>query len=322
YNCTFNGNSSKWWGGGLANSSCKPTVIGCTFVNNSAVEAGGGVANYVADTILTDCTFIRNSAGSGGGMRNETSSPVLTDCTFVRNLAPNGGGTYNNGQCKPMLTNCKFVGNSAHAGGGLHNRWGSSPKLVNCIFSGNLAEYGGGMWNYYRYDDPESDYIRYNNPILINCTFSRNKADVIGGGILNDEGSHSVLDNCILWGNSDSGGTDESAQFDNSRTDLRSVLNNCCIQGWADKLGGIGNFGKDPLFIDPNGLDNKMGTEDDNLRLKTGSACIDAGDNSALPADICDLDNDGNTTELTPFDIEGNPRIGSGSVDIGAYESE
>ncbi len=227
---------------------------------------------------------------------------------------------YNNGQCNPMLSNCRFAENSAQAGGGLYNSWGSLPKLVNCIFSGNLAEYGGGMWNYYRYDDPKSDYIRYNNPVLINCTFSLNKADVIGGGILNDEGSQSTLTNCVLWGNSDSGGADESAQIDNTRTDLTSVVNHCCIQEWTGKLGGVGNFGDDPLFVDPDGSDNKIGTRDDNLRLRPNSPCINVGDNSALAADSSDLDGDGDTQEPVPFDIEGKSRVLDGTIDIGAYE--
>lgn len=254
-------------------------------------------------------------------MSGDSSSPILTNCTFAGNSAEHGGGMYNGGLCNPKLSNCRFMENSAQAGGGLSNHRGSSPKLVNCIFSGNLAEYGGGMWNYHHYDDPESDYIRYNNPILINCTFSLNKADVIGGGILNDEGSHSVLNNCILWSNSDSGGTDESAQFDNSRTDLKSVLNCSCIQGWTAELGGGGNSGKDPLFVDPDGPDDILGTEDDDLRLNPNSPCLNAGDESALPADISDLDGDRDTDEQIPFDIEGKSRISGDKVDLGAYES-
>jgi len=68
------------------------------------------------------------------------------------------------------------------------------------------------------------------------------------------------------------------------------------------------------------------GTEDDNLRLSPDSPCIDAGDNSSVPADTADLDGDGNTTEPIPFDLDGHPRIIDGDcndsniVDIGAYE--
>jgi hypothetical protein len=66
--------------------------------------------------------------------------------------------------------------------------------------------------------------------------------------------------------------------------------------------------------------------------LMTGSPCIDAGDNTAVPPDVLDLDGDGDTNELTPVDLSGQARFrddpatpdsGNGSppiVDIGAYE--
>jgi len=57
------------------------------------------------------------------------------------------------------------------------------------------------------------------------------------------------------------------------------------------------------------------------LSLITGSPCINAGDNAAVPADTLDLDGEVNPNEPIPFDIEGKPRILNGIVDIGAYES-
>ena len=85
------------------------------------------------------------------------------------------------------------------------------------------------------------------------------------------------------------------------------------------------------LTVRPVGADGVTGTLDDNLRLQPDSPAIDAGDNSAVPADTLDLDGDGNTTEPLPYDLAGNPRFiehprpdsGSGTpplVDMGAYE--
>ncbi|NIP86844.1 MAG: hypothetical protein GTO03_15275, partial [Planctomycetales bacterium] len=95
--------------------------------------------------------------------------------------------------------------------------------------------------------------------------------------------------------------------------------------GWDSSLGtdGGGNLDADPQFTDA-----ALG----NLRLQLTSPAIDAGDNSALPADSVDLDGDGDTFEATPFDLDSNPRrvdipdvpdIGIGPppiVDLGAYE--
>ena len=75
-----------------------------------------------------------------------------------------------------------------------------------------------------------------------------------------------------------------------------------------------------------------LGTADDGLRIDAGSPCIDAGDNSAVPADVSDLDGDGDTVEPLPLDVTGCPRFvddpstpdtGNGAppvVDMGAYE--
>jgi hypothetical protein len=85
-------------------------------------------------------------------------------------------------------------------------------------------------------------------------------------------------------------------------------------------------------LADPDGLDNLAGTDDDNVRIRPGSPCIDAGDNTMLPPDFTDLDADGDTAEPTPLDATGYPRFednpttvdtGVGPspiVDIGAFE--
>ena len=68
------------------------------------------------------------------------------------------------------------------------------------------------------------------------------------------------------------------------------------------------------------------------MSWKSWWICIDAGDNSAVPADTVDLDGDGDTTETVPIDLDGNARIrnhpcvadtGIGErrvVDVGAFE--
>jgi predicted outer membrane repeat protein len=65
--------------------------------------------------------------------------------------------------------------------------------------------------------------------------------------------------------------------------------------GWP----GEGNIDADPLFVDADVAGD--------LHLLGGSPCLDAGDNSAIPA-------------WMTKDVEGNPRIVNGTVDMGAYE--
>jgi hypothetical protein len=95
---------------------------------------------------------------------------------------------------------------------------------------------------------------------------------------------------------------------------------------------GGGNIDVNPFFVDADGSDSIIGTEDDNLRLQSVSPCIDAGDSNAVPADTVDLDDDLNTLETIPFDLAGRIRLvdnmakpdtglgGPPVVDMGAFE--
>jgi predicted outer membrane repeat protein len=167
----------------------------------------------------------------------------------------------------------------------------SDPNLINCIFTRNTAnKEGGALFN----------CVHGSKPILINCTFIANFAKYHGGGICNKEPSDPTLTNCILWGNSDRDGVDESAQVHG----VRAIVNYCCIQGWTGDFGGTGNIGLEPLLVD---MDN------DNYHLLPESPCIDAGDNLAVPASV-DVDLDDKARFI---DGDGN---GTVIVDMGAYE--
>jgi hypothetical protein len=166
---------------------------------------------------------------------------------------------------------------------------------TNCVFSGNQAGLdGGGMCNWQNAD-----------ATVTNCTFSENEAlNQDGGGVANVDGSNLTATNCVFWGNADSGGMDESAQVHNDAS--TAVVDYCWVQGWTGALGGVGNIGEDPLFVDAYGADAMAGTEDDDLHLRSGSPCIDAGDAGGDYAGQVDMD--------------GQPRVIYGHVDMGADE--
>ena len=284
-----NGFATESGGAAIRCTASSPTITNCIIVGNSAKDYGGGMYNsYNSNPTLINCTFSENSAestvsmlGNGGGMCNMVnSSPTLTNCTFSGNSASySGAGMYNYQGSSPTLIKCTFSANSAKHGGGMYNSYDSDPTLTNCTFSENSAEYGGAMKNY------ESA------PTLINCTLTGNSAEM-GGGIWNGRGSASKLTNCILWGNSEFEGMDESAQISDSHSIEASVANYCCIQGLTGSLEGIANIDSDPLFVDPNTGDYHLkstGWRWDNKRQrwhydKITSQCIDAG-NPGSPLD-------------------------------------
>ena len=267
----------------------------------------------------------------GAGMSVYDGSPTVANCVFVANRAFDAAGMFLAGS-SPIVANCLFVGNRAgRRGGGLY-LGGGTPAIINCVFSGNTAGddpgycgRGGGM-----------ETRGSGSPVLTNCTFSGNEAFAgpcpsHGGGVSNVGNVTATLANCVLWGNHDSGPTDVSAQISHELAAV-SEVNYSCILGWTAEDGGIGNINTDPTFADSDGPDDTLGTIDDNLRLAAGSPCIDAGNNTAVPPDVPDLDRDGNTSEPTPLDLDGAPRAfddpsttdsGHGTppiVDMGPYE--
>ena len=271
-------------------------------------NVGGWMYNNTSSPTVTNCTFNGNSVnGDGGGMNNNGSSPAVTNCTFSGNTANgNGGGLYNVGS-SPTLTNCTFSGNTSNGGdGGGMVSFSGSPTLINCTFNRNRAGAGGAMYN------------DGNSSIITNCTFSGNSATSSGGGGMVNGAASPTVTNCVFWSNSDSGGIGESAQI---HTDNGTpVVNYSIVENWTGSLGGTGNSGSDPLFVNAYGVDNIPGTEDDDLRLESGSPCIDAGDNTATGLSGVTTDLDGNPRfvedRLTTNTGNGTPPI----VDIGAYE--
>jgi hypothetical protein len=116
---------------------------------------------------------------------------------------------------------------------------------------------------------------------LYNCTISGNSASMFEGGV-----SGSKLWNCIVYYNT----APDSPNYE----DVYGTLNYCCTTPLP--TNGVGNISSDPLFADyANG----------DLRLQTNSPCINAGNNDLV---------------TTTTDLDGNARIVSGTVDIGAYE--
>ncbi len=289
-------------GAGMINLGGSPTLRNCTFRENVSrvgyyyLGGGGGIYSYPpGHPTFTNCTFRGNTTDQSGGGVYGTGTFV--NCMFIGNAANYGGGMDGGS----AFVNCRFLGNSARWGGGLV----TGGTLVNCLFSGNTAGAGGAVYTY------------LGSPRFTNCTFSGNTAE-LGGGFFSDEAGEQLA-NCILWGNVDSSGTAESSQFQRG-VNSWPTINYSSVQGWTGALGGVGNIGDAPGFINANGSDDVFGTEDDNVELIVTSPCINAGDNTALPSDTYDLDQDGDTSEQIPLDLGGGPRVVDSAVNMGAYE--
>jgi len=297
-----NGGGADSSGAGMYSDNGSSTIANCAFLTNIAADDGGGIYSINnSSLVVTDCGFTENDAVRwGGGLYNSDSTPTLISCTFHGNTAGDVGAGIFNVRSNAVVTNCAFVGNST-------------------------VSVGGGMYN------TDAD------PTVTNCTFSGNAA-ALGAGIFNAANSGSTVTNCVLWGNTASGVVDETAQLRVDPSEVSPVTFSCIQDADPNDasipFGGAanGNIDDDPLLVrapDPGPDGTWDGVDDDfgDLRVLTGSPCLDAADNSA--------DTDANTPgvqPLPPTDLDGDPRFvddpdapdtGSGTppiVDMGAYE--
>lgn len=293
----------------VSNEYSNLTLTNCSFTENWTAGSGGGIENYRSNLTLTSSTFDGNWAQySGAGLINYyTSTAVLTDVVFSNNWADwNGGGVLNGSYSTLILNRGTFRSNRAgNDGGGLFNSYDAS--VVNTVFSSNWAvQRGGGISN------------GSGRLTLTNVTLGGNSAQYGGGinnssfGILNVQGMLSLmLNNAIVWGNSAPNGP----EIYNSGTAPEIAYSNirgCGGSGNWNSACGInlgGNIDADPRFLDSLGGD---------LRLRSDSPCVDAGDNTAIAG--ISVDRDGNPRFVDVPDV---PDTGRGTppiVDMGAYE--
>ncbi len=229
-------------------SAGAPKVFNCAFRKNRGQNVAGGV--YVLDNsnpTFELCRFTMNSAlGQTGGSA--------------------GGAVYVRNSSGAVINSCEFFGNSALGssalGGAVYLTINSNITLSSCVFSGNTSQTRGGAVYASSLSSGQ----------LSNCTFSGNTAADTGAGGVHLSNARMSLTNCILWGNSNSNGVVEGAQIGKTSGAI-AYVNYSCVHGLTGALGGLKNFGVNPLFVDSNGADNIVGTEDDELHLQLASPC-------------------------------------------------
>ncbi len=279
-------------------------VAGDEVVVTNGIYATGGrsVDGHVNNRVVVDKPLhVRSVNGpqsttidGGGSLRCVylTSSASLSGFTLtdggiccVGVYYAVGGGAYGG-----TLNNCILTKNGVEFAGG--GAYGST--LNNCTLTGNFAGvFGGGAAGSTLNNCMLTGNNSYNygggtyGCTLNNCTLTGNSADPGSGG-----GTYGgTLNNCIVYFNTATDG----ANFSPSQSQDVTVLNYCCTT--PQPTNGVGSITNAPLFVDTNGWSN--------LRLQPNSPCINAGNNSYV---------------TTATDLDGNPRISGGTVDIGAYE--
>ncbi len=285
-----------------------------------------GLTVISGNPLIRNCVVTSNigSLGPGGlAMKGDAHSIKVVDCAFTKNCnAGSGGVTQVANDWQVTFVNCVFRDNTTPTDAAVAAvAAGGRAVFVNCDITGNyinvfssgaLSAGFGPAWLE-----------------LYNCTVTENSAGALGegGAVVVSDGATLIVRNSILWGNHapDADPTEtQIGKFGNATIDVQQS----CIEAPAGTFGPD-NIYVDPLFANVLGPDGLAGTEDDAIELLFGSPCIDAGDDALVPADVADLDGDGDTAEPVPIDLAGAPRLtdvpfatdgGQGAVDMGCYE--
>ena len=324
-NFTENHNVTSNGGGGLYVENSSPTITSSRFINNrtDANNYGGAIKLVKSNSHIENCVFQNNqsSRNSGGALFiDEVSNPILLNNQFHHNFSASWGGAIYCKSSDLSLIGGSFIGNHAHLGGGvatngvsqtsfidvriLGNEANASTggkggflylgngavdsKFVNCVVAGNKSNYRHGVIS------------AKGSVVFTNSTIYGNVAAELGAVTLLFSGDSISLENSILWGNSDSGGNEIYLNTGNASASY-SLFDSDKSSGITQ---GLGNISTEPLFLDANGDDNLIGTDDDNLRLSQASPAIDRGSI--------------NFTNYKQTDLEGTNR--ASLPDLGAYE--
>ena len=261
------------------------------YANGSSEEdkCGGGVYCDGGGTVQ-NCIISGNSIpdeiltiGGGGVFLN--GGGTVQYCTISGNSAlvmGHAGGVecYGGG----TVHHCIISENSANMGGGVKCSGGGTVR--NSTINGNSAPYGAGVYC-------------GSGGIVQNCTISKNSSSYSGGGVL----CVGVVRNCSIIGNSAAvvgggvkcfggGAVYNSIIFNNSASNyFGDGLSYCCS---TPLPSGVGNISNNPEFVSIT-----------DFHLTPISPCIDVGNNTYVTG---------------TYDLDGNPRIWNGIVDMGAYE--
>lgn len=276
--------------------------------------SGGAVYVSNGTVVLRNARFESNRAELGGALYS-AATLVLVGTIATNNLADEGGAVFVGNNASFTAVNTLFSSNTATCcgGGAILNDEGST-TLVNTVFVANRAD---------------GDTIAHGAAIAVSrgtvnvtsSSFSLNEAQSTGSVFYAQNGSHIDLRNSVLYDNV-SGSGEWIHLRDNDSLFAGSTIIQSDLPAQSIDLGG--NLTADPMFIDVDGPDDVLGSDDDNLRVVTGSPTIDSGNNAWILSDEFDLDEDSDSTEQIPGDFDLNQRVysesGIATVDMGAYE--
>jgi hypothetical protein len=313
-------------GGILGNAETQILITNNVISENSGFYGGGvcvwgAVSTTLSDNIIINNTTSSSNSGNGGGVQVSLTSTCTIENNIIANNTANnevndassgsvplsGGGLFVEDAANAIITNNTIAGNSAAAGGGgmAVSVTGSLTMTNNLIYNNSaddgISAGGGGGVYLYGYD---ADLM------VINNTITDNSADGNGGGLrigLDQDTAKAEIHNNIIWGNT--AGTSSDLYINNNGD---GILPASEVILWSNNFNqSLAGFNSvRPITIDASNKDNIdpqfLDAANGAFYLNQNSLLINQGTNGA--------------PSLPVTDKEGNDRILSGIVDLGAYE--
>ncbi len=205
---------------------------------------------------------------------------------------------------------CTFVGNYAVYGGAISLQRSGDEGLtvVNCSFASNIARYVGGAIEFHSSSGP----LRVVQSTLVNNTAER------GAAIGTNNGVTCSYHNNLICSNFPSQGTLPRVESGTTLSAENNVLDEALPAGTNNLVVNSPGLARVPAV----GNDGRWGTDDDVLdgTLLSTSPAVGHAASNRVPADVTDVDGDGNVAEPVSFDLLHRGRTLAGATDVGAFE--
>lgn len=314
------------------NMFSKAVIANSRFSNCKAAEAAGIMCEGSSIKIFKNI-FINNAAETNGAISCVGASPsyqsTIYGNLFVNNTATMygyaGGGAIGVTDYTKIFNNT-FFGNKSYGingdcAGAIYCGNGSNTVIYNNKFSNNQSINGTGgaigsvgnnvdIYNNLIVNNEGGGAIRCGNATIYNNTIANNKTNYNGAAII--VSSSINITNNIIWGN-----TGIDIIFLTTEYNCDPNFSYCDIEGGQTSIGFpsgatytgtySNNKNQDPQFINPSNGAGVLfdGLYSTNWNLNINSPCIDAGAISG---------------SYPSYDLDLNPRIVNGRIDMGAYE--
>ena len=270
-----------------------PSVITTNYAESSCCQPKDHALYDSSFNCTIDGFTIKESGNEylyGGGIYITHANVTLRNLIFEDNKAHCGAGVCLE-HCTGRIENVIFRNNHVWDGGaGLFLSRCSSMVVVNVLFDGNKTDlphfiphgmrYGGAL------------FVEATSAELINCTFTSNNAADSGSGITVDSSTLHIVNSIF--------DRVEFLRLGNPAIDPSYIHFEYCDTWQCSRRPTSWSLQYDnSIHHNPNFSSS--------FHLQQGSPCIDSGNNNFVPGDV-------------QWDLDLQPRVSNGTVDMGAYE--